>query len=214
MWFIGDVHGRMKKYDWILQEMLLPGGKNGLDCSLQVGDMGLMNRDIVLPVMQQHKFFRGNHDDPALCRKHPNNIGDTGYLEKQGIFFVAGGFSIDYKYRIPGISWWEDEELSVSELGKVIESYKTIKPSIVVSHECPTEVKEFVCANESKFSFRSRTEQALQAMLDIHRPDRWIFGHYHQYQERRVSNTLFVCLGEMISCDAKDCVFEIPEIKW
>jgi hypothetical protein len=31
----------------------------------------------------EHKFLGGNHDDPALCRKHPNYLADYRYLSRR-----------------------------------------------------------------------------------------------------------------------------------
>ena len=43
----------------------------------------------------------------------------------------------------------------------------------------------------------SRTRQALDAMFDIHKPDLWLFGHWHDSQDRNVMGTRFICLNEL-----------------
>jgi hypothetical protein len=46
---------------------------------------------VVLPELPpEHKFLRGNHDDPKLCGKHPNYLGEYGYLPDDELFFVSG----------------------------------------------------------------------------------------------------------------------------
>lgn len=50
----------------------------------------------------------------------------------------------------------------------------------------------------------TRTSTALQAMLDIHQPKEWIFGHYHYTLQFQIANeagemlrTKFTCVGEL-----------------
>jgi hypothetical protein len=73
---IGDVHGKTGEYVHKLQKL----GPNAQ--SIQVGDMGLGFKGVGLPPpgasmpKGNHKFFRGNHDDPAKCRANPYYLGD------------------------------------------------------------------------------------------------------------------------------------------
>ena len=66
---IGDVHGNIAEYLAICSEC---------DRSVQLGDMGLGFKGVYLPSdeVMNHKFIRGNHDDPAACREHPYFIKD------------------------------------------------------------------------------------------------------------------------------------------
>jgi DNA repair exonuclease SbcCD nuclease subunit len=198
--------------------MSLKGGKTGMDCSIQLGDMGVGFGDYKnnpLPVFSfNHKWIRGNHDNPSICKKHPNYMGDYGYDEGSGIFFLSGGFSVDHLMREEGLNWWKDEELNSLHLNNAIKLYKEKTPKVVVSHECPTEVKYHVLTNDMKGEIVSNTEAVLQAMLDIHRPNYWIFGHHHNKVEVNIEGTQFVCLDEMISGSVVDCFYEIPELKW
>ena len=157
MLFIGDVHQEFKRYLHILFRMQHKGGRKGVDRSLQVGDMGIgfppdpdsysnpnFFKDGVSwfdEIDNNHRFLRGNHDDPTLCNSHSNYLGDWGYIPAPDMFFVSGGFSIDHYYRIPGKTLWKDEELSQQEMEKVLKSYEKNKSKIVVSHECPLGLK-------------------------------------------------------------------------
>ena len=83
--FIGDVHGKYDRYKKIM--------KSCTD-SIQVGDMGVGFRQYIgheigkmypnppydRMVEGNHKFIRGNHDNPATCRSHTQWIQD-GYTE-------------------------------------------------------------------------------------------------------------------------------------
>lgn len=220
MFFIGDVHGTIPRYLDIITEMLPPNAQ-----SLQVGDMGLFTDEKAkqLPVMPSHKFFRGNHDSPQLCQSHPNYLGDYGYMKKQEMFWMAGGYSIDHARRLEGVSKWHDEELGWNVLQTVIEMYADTKPKIVVSHECPSVIKAIQLANayshlppgvmDPKAHYVSRTENALQTMFEAHKPDVWVFGHYHFLLDTIEEGTRFIGLGDHRR-RKEEQVFELPDVSW
>lgn len=188
----------------------------GLDCSLQLGDMGIFTKRCSeeLPDMDQHKFFRGNHDNPALCRMHHNYLGDWGYHSKNDMFWVSGGYSIDRHTRTIGIDWWEDEELSTGVLMDVLQYYADVKPKIMITHECPSVIKESALSNPGKRNITSRTELALQAMYEVHQPELWVYGHHHQKVDKVMGKTRFIGLNEMKWGPLKECMFEIPGLTW
>lgn len=229
MFFIGDAHADFGKLLWMQNDMVLPGGnQKGFDCSLQIGDLGIFcQSDIDLLKsydfldQTKHRFIRGNHDNPELIRTLTPYLGDYGYLNAQNLFYVSGGWSIDRAYRTENIDWWADEELSYADCQRAIDIYKDTKPAIMVSHECPTAIKDEalsaspgVFANKEKVKFTSKTEHALQAMYDIHQPDIWIFGHYHTKLEVKKGKTLFVCLNELLHGPVKECFYEIKGLTW
>lgn len=128
MWFIGDVHGKMKEYLSIINQL---GNTNE---SIQVGDFGVGFVDIPqIPI--NHKFIHGNHDNLHLCATIPNFLGRYGTYKN--IFFVSGAFSIDNGARTPNVNWWNSEELTYSEQIKCRELYNNNKPRVVVTHDCP-----------------------------------------------------------------------------
>ena len=43
----------------------------------------------------------------------------------------------------------------------------------------------------------SATASLLQAMLDLHRPEAWIFGHHHVSRDFYLKKTRFRCLAEL-----------------
>jgi predicted phosphodiesterase len=197
MIMIGDVHGKIDQYRQLIQNV---------DYSIQVGDMGVGFVDV--PIMQpQHRFLRGNHDNPDLCRQHPNYLGEWGYLPLPKLFYVSGAYSIDRDMRIAGINWWADEELSQEELGKALTEYALVKPEIVISHDCPVSLIQTMLRNIVTYPIGSRTGHTLQAMLDVHRPDAWIFGHHHVNVIQKIKNTEFVCLAELGTYIIPDLMF-------
>lgn len=189
MYFIGDVHGYFDGYRNILNKI-------GDNSSIQVGDFGYISRDnFQVEVNNNHKFIRGNHDNPEICKKHPNYLGEFGYLEEEDIFFVSGAQSIDRSHRYVGVNWWEDEELPYNVLLDVIQAYKKAKPRIVVTHCAPIDFKP--CKND----FKSRTEASLQVMFEHHYPEYWICGHYHKRLSQQIESTKFEFLGKVDGCE-------------
>lgn len=195
MRIISDVHGKFKDYEKITK---------GCGESIQVGDMGFdysyLNKHID---HKKHKFFKGNHDlyiDLQEARPH-HLLKDFGMIDEYPIFIIRGAWSIDWAYRIPGLDWFENEELSTNELIQCLEEYKKAKPNIVLSHTCPQEVKLDILQNYVTLSngkeYRTRTELALQDMFDYHRPKIWIFGHWHQKYNKNFNGTKFICNPEL-----------------
>jgi predicted phosphodiesterase len=184
MRYIGDVHGNrnqnMSKYIKLTTEV---------ESSIQVGDFGA--GFIPLPDLDvNHRFIRGNHDDPAICAASQNWIPDG---TSQGeMFFVGGAYSVDRDDRIIGRDWWPDEEISWGRLDEIIDLFAKAKPKIMITHDCPRDV-----AIGFWHHLRSRTASALQAMFEIHQPELWIFGHHHTSVQQVVNGTKFICLAEL-----------------
>jgi predicted phosphodiesterase len=168
--------------------------------SIQLGDMAHGFPNTFLPELpSQHKFIRGNHDNPELCKTHPNYLGEFGYIEEWDIFYLGGGWSTDWDSRIPGVSWWYDEELSMRQCYEALKLYEVSKPRIVLSHDCPEIAKISMLIylyGKHAYNQPSRTNQLLQAMFELHNPSYWCFGHFHHTRKFIIHKTAFQCLGK------------------
>jgi hypothetical protein len=200
--FIGDVHGKFEQYESLIK---------GVDESIQVGDMGLgfsaptpngirAFPDPPYDVMKRegnHRFIRGNHDDPAACRSQCLCIAD-GHSEGD-MFFCGGALSVNLKGRTEGLNWWPDEELSDPDFARIREKYLDEKPAIMVTHDCPHEVAQAILLQHEidKAVAISRTRQAFQGMWERYKPDTWVFGHWHLSMDKVISGTRFICLAEL-----------------
>jgi len=202
MHFIGDIHGKYDEYFSIIKN---------LKKSIQLGDFGLGFKPTLESWDKQHQFIRGNHDSPKECKKHPNYLGDYGY--KNGVFYISGAYSIDYKYRwhYEAVNnkkvWWEDEQLSEKTMEKVLALYKKTKPKIVISHDCPSEIRKKLPGMnaKNKHKFKNRTSDGLLSTLFmIHKPKVWVFGHYHCSFDKVVKNTRFICLDELETIEVEE----------
>jgi hypothetical protein len=196
--FIGDVHGKYRQYKKLIKDV---------PKSIQVGDMGIgFYRTDGSPVTNppyyamekgEHRFIRGNHDNPSSCKKHLFWIPD-GWSE-DNMFFVGGGLSIDRGFRVEGYSWWKDEELSADEFMEIQEKYIETKPDIMVTHDCPEFFAQRIMGafNITKLNDPSVTRNSLQCMFEHHKPKLWIFGHWHVSIDTEVLGTRFICLKEL-----------------
>lgn len=191
---VGDVHGNTASFERTATR--LRGSHPGC-VVIQVGDMGVGFAGVRAPECPEGvHWISGNHDDHRACLDVPGYLGDFGVREWHGakVFFLRGAYSHDVAMRVPGISWWEYEELSLKELAIAREVYREHRPDVVVTHDCPLPIRErwFRLGG-----LGSRTNQALTAMFEDHEPAVWAFGHHHRQLHGRFGATTFVCCGEL-----------------
>lgn len=190
MRLIGDIHCEFKHLEALLTRF------KGEEVFL-LGDVGVgfVNHPFCTS-FRPHRvsWIRGNHDNPDLSRKHPDYLGEYGYLPKKKLFYLSGAMSIDKDWRTPGFDWWADEELSYEALDNAQETYLRHKPEIVLTHTCPDSIKN-ILLGKSAINLQSKTELALQAMWEKHKPSLWVFGHFHKSFNYYESGTQFVCLN-------------------
>lgn len=205
--FIGDVHGKYGRYKNLIRNV---------PCSRQVGDMGvgfyyidhegnrLSAPNPPYDTMKRegdHKYIRGNHDNPRICKQQELWIPD-GHLEtlnNKKIMYVGGALSVDRNLRREGYNYWEDEELSHEDFINYLYSYSTNKPNIMVTHDCPEQVVQhwLQAFNKVKYNDPSYTRYAFDYYITVHKPKYWIFGHWHQAFMKELNGTIFICLGEL-----------------
>lgn len=215
MRIIGDVHGRYENYLRCL---------DGCTNSIQIGDMGLDYSELKFPSIH-HRFFRGNHDNWDEMW-HPNM--EAHYISvldwwHNDVMYAAGAASIDVAtrtldYIITGRkSWWYEEEISLKAMDAGCRLYKNVKPSIMLSHDCPVIMQKYLESQGSldlrRFgfpkNFSSRTQVFLDTLFSIHQPQLWVFGHWHRNVEKKIGKTTFICLDELSWIDV---TFDGPKI--
>jgi hypothetical protein len=214
---IGDVHGKYTQYKGII--------KTHKD-SIAIGDMGVgfMNREgqysanppYDLMVKQNARFIRGNHDNPGTCKRHTQWIPD-GTIENK-VMFIGGAYSIDQMYRTENQSWWADEELSTEELNNLVDVAVALKPTVMVTHDCPQDITRDVFLGHSlhKPLYPNRTAQAFSSIRQMCHPHikLWIFGHWHKDTDVMIDGCRFICLGELQTIDVNFETLEVNPITW
>jgi hypothetical protein len=201
---IGDVHCNLSDYTGIA---------NKSPYSIQVGDVGFnykwINKNLD---STRHKIIAGNHDNylvenGVFIKQTPHFLGDYGVYtvpDFGDIFFIRGGRSIDWFLRTEGRNWFKEEELTYAQGMKALELYQEVKPEIVISHECPTEIIPFVSSMDTYHGEKlhpSFTAHMLQTLFNVHQPKQWFFGHFHINKHIEVNRTNFYCLDELSYMD-------------
>jgi predicted phosphodiesterase len=213
--FIGDIHGHKYELESILRNL-----PDDVTSTIQVGDLGVgfgqgeywhYSLDQAF-IAANARWIRGNHDSPAICKSMTSWIQD-GTVQNDTMY-IGGAWSIDYKHRHAGISWWEDEELSIPQLQQCIDVYNITTPKIMVTHDCPYIAAERMFLSKNlgiggKHQFATRTATALQTMFDSHKPDLWIFGHWHKTTDTTIEGTRFICVGELDYIDINNETLEV-----
>lgn len=201
---IGDVHGKFHAY---------LGRIKDAEYSIQLGDFGMAKHWYSLVKhkvdSERHKIVPGNHDDYSGLRDQYTFGKDYGEVDFHGFkfFFVRGAWSIDWKDRLIGVSWWEEEQLSYNELMNVIVEYEKVKPDIMITHELPKVGIENIFHKQFiSDGIGNRTAIALNQMFEIHKPKIWFYGHWHRNRIDNLLGTEFVCIDELDYID-----YEIEE---
>ena len=193
---IGDVHGKYKEYHEIIREV------DRCPYTLQLGDFGFKYESLKNVDSTRHLILPGNHDNYNDCYNYSHFLGDYGYtsLNRVEFFYYRGAYSIDRGDRTVGINWWENEQVSIDQFMKARELYRIVKPRIVISHDCPDSIS-YQLLKPHQRKYENLTGWALQELLNIHQPNLWIFGHYHNARTIQYGNTKFVCLDELETYD-------------
>lgn len=185
MRIIGDVHGKVEEYGCLIRASTK---------SVQLGDFGFKTEHdwhIDNVNSTTHKILFGNHDYIPYRNCKTHSLGDYGMYEN--MFYIAGAESLDKNLRVDGRDWFYDEELSISQGEAALVLYDKTRPSIMLSHTAPDEI----LTAKKYHLIKSRTAQILNACLDIHRPDIWVFGHMHEYIELNLKGVYFIGLDEL-----------------
>lgn len=203
---ISDLHG---KYDLLFPLL----DSDQVDYFIQLGDFGFDLSPLNTISYENFKIIYGNHCAHDIRKNYPHFLPDYGYhtLGNFNFFNVCGAFSIDWKmrqkYYFSGKwpqTWFPEEELSVSQLEKAVELYSSIKPQVVLTHEAPRSIANIIGSPDilKDFGydpriFTTRTSEALECMLEIHKPKLWHFAHYHRDFDIIINGTRFICKREL-----------------
>ncbi len=197
---IGDIHGKLYDYQMMIST---------IDSSIQVGDFGIgfffkswHDKVNFLHQNTNHKFIRGNHDNPQKCKEMTGYIADGTLIND--VMFIGGAWSIDYARRVEGYDWWRDEECSMEQFYQFIETYSFIKPRIMITHDAPLIASNKMFIESGKAiggsaakSIKTRTGQVFDSMFNDHQPDFWFYGHWHEYvKPLKIGKTVFVCVPQ------------------
>ena len=161
---------------------------------------------------------RGNHDDPSRLEygeafswtKEGHKqiapgvffLGRTGVWNWDGKWFAVcgGAYSIDKWARKPGISWWNEETITLGDienLSTAREEAGIERVDVLITHDAPTSLPEW----EGFIKDDPRSDSS-RGMIDLAhiatRPRLQFAGHYHRYNRWNHFN----CEVHTLSCDS------------
>ena len=166
-----------------------------------MGDFGLQDENdwhMANIDPSKHQVNFGNHDYNPYVDK-PHSCGHFRYFRDWKIMTIRGALSSDKHLRLEGYDLFEnDEELNYDQMGDALDLYISVKPEIMITHDCPQSVMmELFDFNENTKYYKSGTRQGLQSAFEIHQPAIWLFGHYHRSKDEMINGTRFICLAEL-----------------
>jgi len=201
----GDLHANFRLLHFITNKLL-----KDIDEVWIAGDFGYgfpsTFNTIVVPRIPV-KFIRGNHDNPIV--REDFNWKGFEYIKdgtiKDGVLFIGGAWSVDKEYRIPGVSWWDQEELNQPEMDEIEHSIEG-KIDTVITHEAPYVMYPYL---HPSLLFPNRTSEFLdhlrrKVLVGEMKPNLWIFGHHHKHLEKVIDGTRFVGLDVAETLDHLD----------
>jgi hypothetical protein len=209
---IGDIHGLVNDYKaYSIDNFEGP--------TIQIGDFGIgfgqsdyWHESIdAYHMAGGHRFIRGNHDNPFVCRTMKSWIPD-GTIEND-VMFIGGAWSIDnpvappgWYRRTAGYDWWPEEENSDEEFERMYEEYKRVKPRVMITHDCPARISYEMFWGSGFLkgpAYPNRTGEWFDRFFEAHQPEEWYFGHWHNTMTYKSGNTTFMCLGELDFVDVE-----------
>ena len=231
MYFLGDVHAESP----LMRDFLNSEEKY----CLQLGDFGFIFKyndwkwnkflnhfeknypnKMIFTVLGNHENYDSIEKMPvkdmfgARCRKIRSNVyaierGEILSIEGLNILCIGGADSIDKAWRQDGISWWEQEKISDTDVKKTVEKGLTCSFDMICSHAMPA----FFMLQNFTPCFQTGSEFSLEKIYcDIennggHIP-LWIGGHVHNSIDMTYNDTLFRSLdiGEKIIYHKNDSI--------
>jgi len=208
----GDTHGDFARIEHFCARMKTKPS----DIMVILGDAGinfyggwrdLHKKEFISKLPITLFCIHGNHEQrPATIRSHTKHEwhGGTVYVEEQfpSILFakdgevydlnglqaiaIGGAYSIDWMLRIPGRSWWPDEQPSPEIKARVEAKLHQLdwKVDVVLSHTVPLKyepVEVFLPGIDQRKVDKS-TEQWLDRIEERLQYGKWYAGHYHTWK--------------------------------
>ena len=190
MYIISDIHGDvntflklMPKKPFQEKEVVLLGdvgyGFPEFDVD-RFNDFLLRNSHISFYIIQ------GNHDNADCMNTYMHNVWyittESGaivhHIDNNSVIMIPGALSYDKNLRVPGLSWWENEQLSEEQLSKVVELAKDC--DIILSHDAPLQ-QYFMFFPETKPSGTNRAlDMLLMELIRTQKKTLWLHGHLHE----------------------------------
>ena len=117
--------------------------------------------------------------------------GAVYLINGRKILTIGGAESTDKRNRIPHISWWEQEVLSLDETNRCLDEVKLHGATFdyVLTHTCPAKYVEKFTHKTVKLN--CYVAKFLDIIDDMVTCKKWHFGHFHQ--DKSVERGKYIC---------------------
>lgn len=200
-YLISDVHGNKK----VLRKLIIESLTNDI---ILMGDIGFGFTDgITMDFFNDYpdkKFMliQGNHDNADYMISLFNVKAITTYSGYKFDYntktlYIPGAYSYDKNQRTNGISWWDNEEMTMNQLQSLIDFVATNCHDIknIISHDCPVSMYH----NFFPETTNSKTNMSLdfikEIILEAETTVNWYHGHLHHGYSYRVGNLNMFGIG-------------------
>lgn len=199
----GDMHGEVERFNDSAIKKLKRG-----DYLIVCGDFGFLWDDSAkerafLKKLSKKKFttlfIDGTHENFNLLNSYEVSKWNGGKvhlinekvihllrgqvyeIDDQTIFTMGGGISNDIDLRFENETWSSDEIPSREELVEGVDNLEKCDGTVdlVITHEPPAKLKEFMLLNEHKPANISGINTYLQEMSEVCYFNHWYFGSLH-----------------------------------
>lgn len=173
MIFIGDVHGQYGRYFQLCKKYRQ---------TIQLGDLGSNYSMIESNLPISHKFIWGNHDYLYEAEACKNFIPDGTTV--RDMMFIGGADHFVHKERLkktPGLDWVN-----------IRDKYEQARPRIMVTHDCPSTAGRLM--DRWGDYIPDRFSSFFDELFQIHQPEYWVFGHWHQSRSFLADGCRFRCV--------------------
>ena len=105
--------------------------------------------------------------------------GEIYTIDNNTIFCFGGAQSMDKIYRIPGKSWWPEEEPTNEDFENAMDNLEKVNYEVdyIITHDIPVSFRDLFYSNRYKKS--SITNQMLEGIEHQCKYKKWYAGHWH-----------------------------------
>lgn len=208
--FVGDVHANRVFIKSVYQK----AKDEEVDKIVQVGDFGWWPRTVPgqrfiylasslasqsnIPLL----FVDGNHEDHDQLPHDATEVvelepgihylprGVVTTLGDSRVLGIGGAVSVDRQWRTEHVDWFREETANFAAYNKAATAEGSI--DIVLAHDLPAgvdlELDYPVTPNVAAHCNLHRI--GMRELMDIHKPDLWVGGHYHQRTTQKINGTI------------------------
>lgn len=202
----GDWHGDT----WAARAALNAFARENITTVVHVGDFGFgFGQSGAIFIRKVQDTLRrlgmtifiapGNHED--YVRIHAKPVREDGWIEytknilvaprghrwtfgERSFVFLGGANSIDREWRTPGVSWWEEEQISLGDVFRTVDGGHA---DIMVTHDCPLGVPlplgNAMMWTEEGLQYATGSRVMLRQAVDGVKPELLLHGHYHIFHD-------------------------------